>query len=128
MLRTSMTGGISRTLTSDLRSFLFKQQTGLFDTLTRMRKNLDACRRTRIEVSEARVLEHEINGIYTAGHAMFEAALEACRRQASERREAAEQARERLELERAQIDELGTRVRETESLQHGLAPRVERAQ
>jgi chromosome partition protein MukB len=128
MLRTSMTGGISRTLTSDLRSFLFKQQTGLFDTLTRMRKNLEACRRTRVEVSEARVLEHEINGIYTAGHAMFEAALEACRRQASERREAAQEARERLELERAQIDELRTRVREAESREQGLAPRVERAQ
>jgi chromosome partition protein MukB len=128
MLRTSMTGGISRTLTSDLRSFLFKQQTGLFDTLTRMRKNLDACRRTRLEVSEARVLEHEINGIYTAGHAMFEAALEACRKQASEQREAAELARERLELERAQLAELVTRVREAESHEQGLAPRVERAQ
>jgi chromosome partition protein MukB len=128
MLRTSMTGGISRTLTSDLRSFLFRQQTGLFDTLTRMRKNLDACRRTRVEVSEARVLEHEINGIYTAGHDMFAAALDACRQQAAERRLATERARQRLELERGQIDELSTRVLEAESLKHGLAPRIERAQ
>ena len=128
MLRTSMTGGISRTLTSDLRSFLFRQQTGLFDTLTRMRKNLDACRRTRVEVSEARVLEHEINGIYTAGHAMFAAALDACRLRAAEHRQAIESARERLALEVAQIDELATRVREAESLKEGLAPRVERAQ
>jgi chromosome partition protein MukB len=128
MLRTSMTGGISRTLTSDLRSFLLKQQTGLFDTLTRMRKNLDACRRTRVEVSEARVLEHEINGIYAAGHAMFEAALEACRKQAAEQRAAAEAARERLEQALASKDELATQVREAESRQEGLAPRVERAQ
>jgi chromosome partition protein MukB len=128
MLRTSMTGGISRTLTSDLRSFLFKQQTGLFDTLTRMRKNLDACRRTRVEVSEARVLEHEINGIYGAGHAMFEAALEACRKQAAEQRAAAEAADERLQRGRSQKDELTTQVREAESRQEGLAPRVERAQ
>lgn len=128
MLRTSMTGGISRTLTSDLRSFLFRQQTGLFDTLTRMRKNLEACRRTRVEVSEARVLEHEINGIYTAGHAMFAAALDACRQQAAERRLAAERAHQRLELERGQIDELTTRVLEAESLKQGLAPRIERAQ
>src|SRR5689334_5513457 len=96
MLRTSMTGGISRTLTSDLRSFLFKQQTGLFDTLSRMRKNLDACRRTRLEVSEARVLEHEINGVYSAGHAMFAAALEASRTQAAEQRAAAEHAQQKL--------------------------------
>src|SRR5688572_10017884 len=128
MLRTSMTGGISRTLTSDLRSFLFRQQTGLFDTLSRMRKNLDACRRTRVEVSEARVLEHEINGIYTAGHAMFAAALDASRLEAAEHRQAAERARQRIELERGQIDELTTRVLEAESLKQGLAPRMERAQ
>ncbi|HTV22549.1 MAG TPA: hypothetical protein VMG12_27865, partial [Polyangiaceae bacterium] len=128
MLRTSMTGGISRTLTSDLRSFLFRQQTGLFDTLTRMRKNLDACRRTRVEVGEARVLEHEINGIYSAGHAMFRAALDGCRLSAGEHRQAAERARERLALERAQIEELATRVREAESLKEGLAPRIERSQ
>src|SRR6185503_3597631 len=79
MLRTSMTGGISRTLTSDLRSFLFKRESGLFDTLSRMRGNLDACRRTRLDVSEARILEREISGIYAAGHAMFSAALGASR-------------------------------------------------
>jgi chromosome partition protein MukB len=127
MLRTSMTGGISRTLTSELRSFLFKQQSGLFDTLARMRRNLDACRRTRVEVSEARVLEQEINGIYTAGHAMFSAALEACRTQAAEQRAAADGAEQRLERERALLEELGTRAREAESRQHGLAPRLERA-
>ena len=33
MLRTSMTGGISRALTSDLREFLLKEEAGLADTL-----------------------------------------------------------------------------------------------
>src|SRR5438132_868568 len=37
MLRTSMTGGISRALTSELRGFLLKEEAGLSDTLTRMR-------------------------------------------------------------------------------------------
>jgi chromosome partition protein MukB len=56
MLRTSMTGGISRALTTDLRAFLLKEETGLGESLSRMRANLDACHRTRIEVSEARRL------------------------------------------------------------------------
>jgi chromosome partition protein MukB len=40
MLRTSMTGGISRALTSELRSFLLKEESGLADTLQRMKANL----------------------------------------------------------------------------------------
>src|SRR5205823_3712889 len=56
MLRTSMTGGISRALTSELRSFLLKEEGGLADTLQRMKTNLDACRRTRTEVQESRRL------------------------------------------------------------------------
>jgi chromosome partition protein MukB len=79
MLRTSMTGGISRALGSELRSFLLKEETGLSDTLSRMRANLEACRRTRVEVAESRKLEHEINGVYDAGHGMFTAAVQAAR-------------------------------------------------
>ncbi|MCB9785047.1 MAG: chromosome partition protein MukB [Deltaproteobacteria bacterium] len=71
MLRTSMTGGISRALTSELRSFLLKEDGGLSDTLKRMRANLDACRRTRTEVQEAQRLEHEIGGVFDAGQTMF---------------------------------------------------------
>jgi len=84
MLRTSMTGGISRALTSELRSFLLREESGLGDTLTRMRGNLDACRRTRIEVSEAQRLEHEIAGVYEVGQSMFSAALLATREEARE--------------------------------------------
>ena len=51
MLRTSMMGGISRALTSELRDFMLREETGLADTLLRMRMNLDACHRTRIEVA-----------------------------------------------------------------------------
>lgn len=84
MLRTSMTGGISRALTSELRSFLLKEEGGLADTLHRMRANLDACRRTRTEVHEARRLEHEIAGVFEAGQTMFTAALLATRERAEE--------------------------------------------
>jgi chromosome partition protein MukB len=84
MLRTSMTGGISRALTSELRSFLLKEEGGLADTLQRMRANLDACRRTRTELLQARRLEEEIGGVFTAGQTMFAAAFFATREQADE--------------------------------------------
>lgn len=84
MLRTSMTGGISSTLSKGLRSFLLKEEAGLANTLQRMRANLDACRRTRIEVQESRRLEHEIGGVYEAGHTMFAAAFSATRERADE--------------------------------------------
>jgi chromosome partition protein MukB len=45
---------------------------------------LDACRRTRVEVSEAQRLEHEIAGVYDVGHGMFNAALLATREEARE--------------------------------------------
>ncbi|KLD78159.1 chromosome partition protein MukB [Xanthomonas hyacinthi] len=84
MLRTSMTGGISRVLTSELRSFLLREQSGLADTLQRMRTNLDACRRTRVEVQESRRLEQEIGSVFEAGQAMFAAAFLATRERADE--------------------------------------------
>jgi chromosome partition protein MukB len=84
MLRTSMTGGISRALTSELRAFLLKEEGGLADTLQRMRANLDACRRTRTEVQESRRLEQEIGGVFEAGQAMFAAVFLATRARADE--------------------------------------------
>lgn len=84
MLRTSMTGGISRTLTSELRSFLLKEDGGLADVLQRMKANLDACRRTRTEVKESRRLEQEIGGVFEAGQTMFAAAFLATRERAAE--------------------------------------------
>jgi chromosome partition protein MukB len=122
MLRTSMTGGISRALTSELRGFLLKEETGLGDTLSRMRANLEACRRTRAEVSESRQLEREITAIYEAGAEMFAAAVHAARLGAGEaqHRIAAAQpavdAAVRAERDReAEIAELQDRERELEA-------------
>lgn len=84
MLRTSMTGGISRVLTSELRSFLLKEDGGLADTLQRMKANLDACRRTRTEVQESQRLEREIGDVFEAGQTMFAAAFLATRERADE--------------------------------------------
>ncbi len=84
MLRTSMTGGISRALTSELRDFLLKEEGGLADTLQRMKANLDACRRTRTEVQESRRLEQEIGGVFNAGQAMFAATFLATRERADD--------------------------------------------
>lgn len=84
MLRTSMTGGMSRGLLTELRSFLLKEEGGLADTLQRMRANLDACRRTRTEVQEAQRLEHEIGAVYEAGDAMFATAVAGNRQRAEE--------------------------------------------
>lgn len=97
MLRTSMVGGISRALTGGLRDFLLKEETGLADTLQRMRGNLDACHRTRLQVGEARLLEAEIHGVYEAGQGMFTAALHAGRELALEWEGRAREARERAE-------------------------------
>ncbi len=101
LLRTSMSGGISRALTTELRSFLLKEETGLSDTLHRMRETLDACRRTRAEVRESTRLEGEIGGVYEAGLAMFEAA--AAGRRSLQRSTLAALASARDEARRAQL-------------------------
>ena len=86
MLRASMTGGISKALTTELRNFLLREEGGLADTLQRMKGNLDACRRTRSEVHESRRNEQEIGGVFEAGQSMFEAAFFATRERAEEMR------------------------------------------
>ncbi|MFA4835523.1 MAG: chromosome partition protein MukB [Dehalococcoidia bacterium] len=115
MLRTSMTGGISRALTSDFRSFLLKEETGLADTLVRMRSNLAECRRTRIEVTEAQELEREISGIYEAGHKMFAAALLGTRERAEELRRRVVEAKEKRD----------TALRERDYVASDLAERID---
>jgi len=79
MLRTSMVGGISRALTGGLRDFLLPAETRLASTLRHMRTNLDACRRTRMSVQEARQLEQQIRGVFDAGQRMFAASIRAAR-------------------------------------------------
>ncbi len=75
MLRTSMTGGISRALTQELRFFMLKEDGGLGDTLGRLKESLRSCHATRVEVTEARALEQEITAVYEAGHTLFTAAV-----------------------------------------------------
>lgn len=105
MLRTSMTGGISRALTSDLRSFLLKEEGGLADTLKRMRANLEACRRTRAEVQESQRLEREIGGVFQAGHLMFAAAFLATRERARERTKLLDEAKAADKAARHRLEE-----------------------
>lgn len=87
MLRTSMTGGMSRKLTTEVRNFLLRGETGLAATLQRMRANFDECRRTRQEVQEAQRLEREIGEVYETGSAMFATACQAAQVRAAERQQ-----------------------------------------
>lgn len=135
MLRTSMTGGISRALTTELRDFLLKEETGLADTLKRMKANLDACRRTRIEVEDSRRLEQEISGIYEAGQEMFAAVVHALRERAEElgnRLKEAERLLQEVEGEHRKLnDQIGAGKARQEELQGQLREakqRVEAAQ
>ena len=115
MLRTSMTGGMSRALTSELRSFLLKEETGLADTLRRMKANLDACKRTRTEVQESQRLEREIGGVFEAGQIMFAAAFRATRERADELRRRlaeAEEAQRKAQERLAEAEDQLTRVRD----------------
>src|SRR6266498_1584162 len=112
MHRTSMTGGISRALTAEFRSFLLKEESGLADTLVRMRSNLEACRRTRIEVKEARDLEKEISAVYEAGHDMFSASLLATRERALELRRRVDLARDERDRILRDRDEVASEHRD----------------
>lgn len=116
LLRTSMSGGISRALTTELRSFLLKEETGLSDTLHRMRETLDACRRTRAEVRESTRLEGEIGGVYEAGHTMFQAA--AAGRRAFQHSTLSALANARDEARRAQLTRDRARVELEASISH----------
>ena len=110
MLRTSMVGGISKALSDGLRGFLLKEETGLADTLKRMRGNLDACRRTRHQVEEANSLEREIHGVYEAGQTMFAAALHATRERERESREKRDLARAAWQETQRELDEEEARL------------------
>jgi chromosome partition protein MukB len=135
MLRTSMTGGISRTLTSELRSFLLKEESGLADTLQRMKANLDACRRTRTEVQESQRLEREIGGVFEAGETMFAAAFLATRERADELRrrlaeaeEAQRKAQQRLAEAEDQLARVCDELTSKGARQEALAAEVNAAE
>ncbi|HYQ14871.1 MAG TPA: ATP-binding protein, partial [Polyangiaceae bacterium] len=127
MLRTSMTGGISRAITAELRSFLLREQGSIGDTLSRMRENLNACRRTRIEVSEAQLLEEEISGVYDAGQGMFGAALQATRELSREHRERAARLAEHTARAEQQLAEAERRSAELDGRERALGEELERS-
>jgi chromosome partition protein MukB len=127
MLRTSMTGGLSRALTTEFRSFLLKEESGLADTLVRMRANLDACRRTRTEVNEARALEGEISGVYEAGHEMFATALLAARERAAELRRRVEEATSRRDAAVRARDDVNRELGRSEVERGDVEARLGRA-
>lgn len=106
VLRTSMVGGISRALGSELRSFLLKEESGLADALKQMRSNLDACRKTRSEVNEAEQIELQIRGVMEAGQEMFAAAIHAVRSRAAELRKLWDDARARYDRAYEQLNEI----------------------
>ncbi len=120
MLRTSMTGGISRALTSELRSFVFKQETGLSDALGRMRTSLNACRKTRLEVAESRELNRQITGVFEAGAAMFQAAVLAARATADERDREVARARQALVQAKAQLESASHDLSQASAREHTI--------
>lgn len=124
MLRTSMTGGISRALTSELRSFVLKEEVGLGDALGRMRANLSTCRRTRLEVSEARQLEHELSGIHDAAQRMAAAAQAATRAEANEALVGVDHARRELESSQDRVSALRTTAEQAEARQQTITERL----
>lgn len=126
MLRTSMTGGISRAITAELRSFLLREQGSIGDTLGRMRENLNACRRTRLEVSEAQLLEQEISGVYDAGQGMFAAALQATRELAREQQEQAARLAEQVNRARRALADTERQSGALESRERELGQELER--
>ncbi|WP_025771141.1 chromosome partition protein MukB [Thioalkalivibrio sp. HK1] len=135
MLRTSMTGGISRAITSELRSFLFKEESGLADTLQRMKSNLDACRRTRTEVRQSQQLQKEIGDVFEAGQAMFAAAFFATReraekhaRRVAEAKEAHRKANERLAQAQDRYARVCKALEEKGAYQEALKSQIDAAQ
>lgn len=127
MLRTSMTGGISRALTTELRSFLFKEETGLYDTLGRMRKNLDACHRTRTEVGESRELEREIRGVFEAAEEMSTCSVAAAHARARELEVRATTARETRDARARDVRDLERGLADLKVAREGVSERLERA-
>jgi len=127
MLRTSMVGGISRTLTGGMREFLLKEETGLADTIRRMRGNLETCRRTRIEVGQARTLEEEIHQVYDAGHQMFAAAVHGMRQRCAELKTRVDEATALRDQKLSRRDEVRASLDELRRREAHLAPELDLA-
>ncbi|MDP2314844.1 MAG: chromosome partition protein MukB [Pseudomonadota bacterium] len=97
MLRTSMIGGISRTLSGGLRDFVLREDSNLAESLRAMRDNLAACQVTRREVEESGVAQKEITDVYRSAETMFTRAVHAARVRSEEQALALQTARTRQE-------------------------------
>lgn len=106
LLQTSMSGGISRALTDEFRTFLLRAESGLADTLAQMRANLKACRTTRKQVADARRLQVELGGVFEAGEQMFAAGLFATRERADELRKRLKDATDERDRAREEHDQV----------------------
>ncbi|MCB9746184.1 MAG: chromosome partition protein MukB [Alphaproteobacteria bacterium] len=109
MLRTCMMGGISNTLRSGLREFLFSESVRLADTVKRMQENLLRCRRTRAQAERSAKLEAEIRQLYEAGAEAYRLTLQGVVRWEAEAAEdvaksEAEEAEYERELERLALE------------------------
>ena len=127
VLRTSMTGGLSRGLTRDLKRFVLQPEEGLGITLRRIQDNLDACHRSRIEVEHARRLQREIGDVYEAGHAMFTCAMTAARGAAEEAEARHTDAQEQAASLRQRIDEVARRDDHLAGRQTAIAEQLREA-
>lgn len=126
MLRTSMVGGISQMLGSGLRSFLFREESGLAETLKRMKQNLDECRRSRLEVRDSQRIEQELRGLYEPGRKVFAAALLATRQYALDQRGALDDARRQHESAVARLQAKEREHAEAKASIEALDQRVQR--
>ena len=125
LLKTSMTGGISHALTSELRSFLLRAEPGLAGTLQRMKANLSACRRTRTEVRESQVLRREIREVYDTGAAMFRASLRAAAAEVRHAQDALASAKADRDTARSVHDSLERRLKDLEGKLNSVRSRVQ---
>lgn len=122
MLRTSMIGGISHTLSGGLRDFVLREDPSLAEGLRSMRDNLAACQSTRRQIEEEEKAETEVRGVYEAGSVMFAAGVhqhrittdvrQASRVRAEENEEAAQRALAEIEDEKSAADLGLTRLNE----------------
>lgn len=124
VLRASMTGGLSRGLTRDLKRFVLQPEEGLGITLRRMQENLDACHRSRVEVEHARRLQREIGDVNAAGQAMFAAAMSTARYAADEAGRKHADGVERAERLRSEIEALILRDTQLDGREKAIAEQL----
>jgi len=134
MLKTCMMGGISNTLRTGLRDFLFAENTRLADTVRRMEQNLDLCRTTRAKTARYAEQERQFLELYQAGQETFLYALHGtCRWEAEARDEVERHSRDeqkqavKEQKAVAELDGVSSALQELEHEREQLVGRLETA-